>query len=125
LSILGDIYKSDLIIKKPNQINFKSKADTNKLYNLFGKNRCTIAFWVNTNIFPIYMQYYEKSICSSAFDLANVPQLIGFSGTIDNQWVMPKKVLLKSCKEESIQSTNGKMIHMILDHTEKNICEIP
>ena len=45
-------------MSKANQINFKSKADINKLYTIFGKNRYAIAFWLNKCIFPTDLQHY-------------------------------------------------------------------
>lgn len=43
---------------------------------------------------------------------------IGFSGTIDNRWVMPNKITWVPCQEDDIKSTNGKMINMILKSTQ-------
>lgn len=95
----------------------KSNADIEKLYSVFSKNRKAISFWLNKCIFPRDLQQYEESICSSAFDLSDTKNSLGFSGTIDNQWIIPHKIVCKPCGDENIKSTDGKMMHMITTET--------
>ena len=78
-------------------ININSKTGQVNLYNIFKKNRKTIAFYLISCIFPKDLKQYKYNICSSSFDLANVPKSIGFSGTMDNHWILPNTIKLIPC----------------------------
>jgi hypothetical protein len=99
------------------QINLNSKAMTQKLYEQFKKNRRTISFWLIKEVFPRDLKQYNNSICSSAWELADVKSAIGFSGTKDNRWIFSDKLLWKPCESPSIKGTDGKMITLIRDFT--------
>lgn len=89
--------RKKLVIDKANKIHFNSKADRDTLFNIYRKNRMTIAFWLNKCIFPRDLKQYMQNICSSSFDLANVKKSIGFSGTMDNHWILPNKIKFTPC----------------------------
>lgn len=97
LEILNERTRKDLIIDQAKKINLKSHQDQQKLYEVFRKNRKTVAFWLNKCIFPIDLIQYKENICSSSFDLANVEESVGFSGTMDNYWILPDKIKFQPC----------------------------
>ena len=81
------------------------------------KNRKTIAFWLNKFVFPTNLRQYNKSICASAWDLADVPNSVGFSGTKDNHWLYSDKLKWTPCDVPAIKGTDGKMIYLIRNNT--------
>lgn len=105
------------MINKANKINFNSKAHLNNLYGIFRKNRKTVAFYLNKCVFPRDLKQYMKSICSSSFDLADVQESVGFSGTMDNHYILPNKIKFTPCATPSILGTDGKMIYLVTKFT--------
>lgn len=122
--ILDEETQKNMPIIRANQINLNSKADKDRLYKIYRRNRRAIAFWLMKCVFPTDLKQYDHSICSSAFDLANVKKSIGFSGTKDNRFVFPNRLTWKPCQSPSIKGTDGQMINLIIDHTNQ-ICVIP
>jgi hypothetical protein len=110
-------------IDKAFKINIKSQQHRKILYDIFKKNRKTVAFWLIKCVFPIDLVQFKENICSSSFDLADVSESIGFSGTMDNHWILPNKIKYTPCQTPSIKGTDGKMIYLILNYT-KEICAI-
>ena len=94
-----------------------SKVDITKLYQIFKKNRKTVAFYLTNCIFPKDLKQYKHNICSSSFDLADVERSVGFSGTMDNHWVLPSNIKLSPFQTPSIRGTDGKMIHLVTKFT--------
>ena len=123
LEILSEETQENLVTQKANQINMNSKADRIRLFEAYKKNRRTIGFWLTKCVFPINLKQYSKSICSSAFDLADVERSIGFSGTKDNRFVFPEKLSWKPCQTPTIKGTDGQMMQLLIDNT-KEICVI-
>lgn len=37
---------------------------------------------------------------------------VGFSGTMDNHWILPKKIKFSPCETPSIKGTDGKMLYL-------------
>jgi hypothetical protein len=60
---------------------------------------------------------YKNNICSSSFDLADVNESVGFSGTMDNHWLLPDKIKFTPCQTPSIKGTDGKMIDLTIKFT--------
>lgn len=123
IEILDEKSQKQLIINQAKKINIKSKSDQQKLYSLFRKNRKTIAFWLKKCIFPRDLVQYKENICSSSFDLAHVEESIGFSGTMDNHWILPNKIKFTPCQTPNIRGTDGKMIYLVTQFT-REICTI-
>jgi hypothetical protein len=63
------------------------------------------------------LKQFEKAICSSAWDLADVKKSVGFSGTKDNRWLYSNLLTWKPCQTPEIQGTDGKMIQLISKNT--------
>ncbi len=84
-------------MKNATQINYNSKALRDDLYSFYKFNRRAIAFWLNKCVFPTNLRQYKKSICASAWDLADVEKSIGFSGTKDNHWLYSNKLQWRPC----------------------------
>lgn len=72
---------------------------------------------MNKCIFPQDLRQYERSICSSAWDIADVQKSVGFSGTKDNRWLYSDKLYWKPCQTPNIKGTDGKMVYLIKKYT--------
>jgi hypothetical protein len=102
-----------LKLKTAKEIDYQSAAHQEALFDIFKKNRKTIAFWLNNCVFPKDLKEYSHSICSSAWDLAYVKKSVGFSGTKDNRWLYPYFLHWSPSKSTEILATDGKMMHLI------------
>lgn len=60
---------------------------------------------------------YNKSICASAWDLADVTDAVGFSGTKDNHWLYSDKLKWRPCQTPTIKGTDGRMLYLIAKNT--------
>lgn len=90
----------------------------NEIYHLYRRNRRVISFWLNKCVFPSNLKQYTQSITASAWEFADVPYSVGFSGTKDNRWLYPNMLNWKPCDTASIKGTDGKMIHLITKFTQ-------
>lgn len=63
------------------------------------------------------LRQYEKSITSSAWDIAYVKRSIGYSGTKDTRWLFPNYLKWSPSNNDAINGTDGKMIHLMLNNT--------
>ena len=55
--------------------------------------------------------------------MAHVDQSVGFSGTMDNHWILPNRIKFTPCQTPSIKGTDGKMIYLVTNFT-KEACVI-
>ncbi|CAJ1961699.1 unnamed protein product [Cylindrotheca closterium] len=87
-------------------------------------NRCmeVVFFWLNEVVFPVETMQYPQRRISSAWNLADtdhVKQIIGFSGTDDNRFLLPYQVKQIQHADKELCATNGKMIDLVLSCTQK------
>lgn len=83
----------------------------------------TINFFLNSVVFPRETQQYPQRFARSAWHLAsNERALVGFSGTNDNQLLLPLSVTQQEPEDSGLRATNGKMLDRILKST--NGCEV-
>jgi hypothetical protein len=85
-------------LKNVEKINYNSKSHRELLFSVFRKNRKTIAFWLVKCVFLKDLKQFARSICSSAWDLADVKNSVGFSGTKDNRWLYSNMLTWKPCQ---------------------------
>jgi|AntRauTorckE5430_2_1112549.scaffolds.fasta_scaffold00188_12 hypothetical protein len=112
-------------INKIEKIDLTNKSQFDVLYEYFRKNPETINFWLNTIIFPRYLDCYPQRLVATAWHLASNRDncSIGFSGTNDNHLVLPLqlKQYLPWGTDNSIWrnllSTNGKMLDLVIQKT--------
>lgn len=94
-----------------------SPSQIQQLYKVFGKCRSTVVYWLSNCIFPNDLKQYEQSISASSWDISYVENSIGFSGTKDNRWLLPERLKWESSNNDTIHSTDGKMIHLLFNNT--------
>ncbi|KXZ49831.1 hypothetical protein GPECTOR_19g282 [Gonium pectorale] len=90
------------------------------LYGYFRHNMATVDFWLNHCVFPAETCQLPQRLAASAWHLADGGangQVVGFSGTNDNQRLLPLQVHQARLEEPSLRATNGKMLHVILNTT--------
>ena len=76
-----------------------------------------MVYWLNNCVFPKDLKQFEQSISASSWDISYVERSIGFSGTKDNRWLLPERLKWECSQNDSINGTDGKMIHLMLHHT--------
>lgn len=95
-------------------IDLNSNTYLDKLTDCLSHNIDLIYYFLDKLVFPQETDQFHYKISADAHTLAEKPKLIGFSGTDDRKVTMPDQV--KSERITSQQSTNGKMLHIMLRH---------
>ena len=116
-------------VNKIDKVDLTNKSQFDVLYEYFHKNPETVNFWLNTIIFPRYLDHYPQRLVATPWHLAfNKDNCsIGFSGTNDNHLVLPLqlKQYLPWGTDHSVWrnllSTNGKMLDLVIAKT--RICK--
>ena len=76
-------------------INFDNEEACRALENGFSKNRDFINFYLNHIVFPDEGKYYPRRLAASSWNIpapAGCHPTIGFSGTNDNQYILPMNI---------------------------------
>lgn len=87
------------------------------MYTELRRSRAVCFFWLKHCVFPVDLLQHEESITSSLWDIANMPDSLGFSGTKDNHYLFPSYVKYSPIPIPIIQSTDGKMANLLIDNT--------
>jgi hypothetical protein len=113
-----DFVKLDLVEK----LDLGNEEQVGLVFKYFRFNTETIFFWLQHVLFPSETTQYESRIVKTPWHLcghANTSsRTMGFSGTNDNTKLMPLQVHEEVIKSDTLQATNGKMIHLILQNPE-------
>ncbi|KAI8841476.1 hypothetical protein BJ741DRAFT_701608 [Chytriomyces cf. hyalinus JEL632] len=116
--------QSELTEDEADSINMVEKIDlTNSskvelLCRTYSKSTRVISFWLEKCVYPTDTQHYSKRIVSSAWNLASLSHVVGFSGTNDNALLLPSQVDQVPSVDKSLSGTNGMMIERIISKTE-------
>jgi hypothetical protein len=94
-----------------------STAQIEYLYEKYRYNRNAIVYWLVNVVFVKDLRQYASSITSSCWDIAYVRKSIGFSGTKDTRWLFPNYLAWSPSENDTINGTDGKMIHQMLHNT--------
>jgi hypothetical protein len=103
------------------KIDLSNAVQVDILHSQYGKNMCTVNFWLNNCVFPIETVQYPHKIVATPWDLANNPQgqCMGFSGTDDNRLLLPLQVHQHRVEDsQELRATNGMMLACILENPE-------
>ena len=77
----------------------------------------TINFWLSNAVFPTETLQFPCRIAGNVWHLAHNSQgnIVGFSGTNDNQFLLPLQVTQSKLLESpQLQATNGKMLDLLM-----------
>lgn len=95
-------------------VNVNSQTQIDGLFETFRNNPFTVEYWLSFFVFPVEAKYFEKKISASAWDLACALETkevcIGFSGSIDSQYLYPSGV-----KQFEEPGTSGWIIQTLLE----------
>ena len=83
-----------------------------------GKNETLlISFWLEKVVFPNETNQFRQRRVSSAWNLSASKIAIGFSGTDDNQDLLPPSIKQIAQLDDELLATNGRMLDLILTCT--------
>ncbi|KAG2492053.1 hypothetical protein HYH03_009551 [Edaphochlamys debaryana] len=89
------------------------------LHAYFSHNTATVDFWLTYCVLPTETRQFPQRLAASAWHLAGRGGggVVGFSGTNDNHRLLPLQVHKAEPEEPSLAATNGKMLHVIVEHS--------
>ncbi|KAG2494611.1 hypothetical protein HYH03_007376 [Edaphochlamys debaryana] len=89
------------------------------LHAYFAHNTAAVDFWLTYCVLPTETRQFPQRLAASAWHLAGRGGggVVGFSGTNDNHRLLPLQVHKAEPDEPSLAATNGKMLHVILEHS--------
>ncbi|KAG2492072.1 hypothetical protein HYH03_009568 [Edaphochlamys debaryana] len=89
------------------------------LHAYFSHNTAAVGFWLTYCVLPSETRQFPQRLAASAWHLAGrgAGGVVGFSGTNDNHRLLPLQVHKAEPEEPSLAATNGKMLHVILEHS--------
>ncbi|CUG90579.1 Hypothetical protein, putative [Bodo saltans] len=74
------------------EVDIADEKLVSELYRQYRRSIGTIGFWLRDCVFTKECQHLPQVLIASAWDIANVGKVIGFSGTSDNRWILPKPI---------------------------------
>ncbi|KAG2494612.1 hypothetical protein HYH03_007377 [Edaphochlamys debaryana] len=89
------------------------------LHAYFAHNTAAVDFWLTYCVLPTETRQFPQRLAASAWHLAGRGGggVVGFSGTNDNHRLLPLQMHKAEPEEPSLAATNGKMLHVILEHS--------
>ncbi|CAB9504630.1 Protein of unknown function (DUF3645) [Seminavis robusta] len=114
---------SDAHVEKVKKFDSIEKVDPGNRFQLelmhpyLFRSMKVISFWLDTVVFPRETKVFPQSRFSSAWNLVDEGSQMGFSGTDDNQYLLPFFVEQAVQEEPELLATNGLMIDRILTCT--------
>jgi hypothetical protein len=83
------------------------------LYKYFSHNTEAICLWLNSFVFPKEMKVFSEKLIASAWDVARTDNAVGFSGTDDNELLLPTNLRMNRIDNCDLKATKGKMIDLV------------
>jgi len=102
------------VIDAVEKLDLSNELQLNLLHKYYRFNMETINFWLNHCVFPIETKQYPQKLVGNAWHLADNKDgcVHGFSGTNDNQRLLPLQVSQAQVPE--LAGTNGEMLDLLL-----------
>jgi hypothetical protein len=107
--------KFDHILK----VDVNNKLQLDLIHEKLGRCMEAISFWTSHFVYRTETSQFPSKRATSAWNLSDSGQAIGFSGTDDNRHLLPRSICQIDPAEEELRATNGCMIRRILDCTLK------
>ena len=98
------------------KLDLTNELQFDMLFTVYRYNMAAVNFWLNSCVLPRETMQFPSRLVSNAFNLTDNPsgKVIGFSGTKDNNLLLPLHVQhLKSPYKET-EATDGKMLELVL-----------
>ena len=118
---LSDMCKADRTkLDRVAKLDLGNEEQVGLMIKYFRLNTETIFFWLENILFPAETSQFEFHIVKSPWHLCDHAnersRTMGFSGTNDNNKLMPLQVHEEVIETTDLQATNGKMIDLILQN---------
>jgi hypothetical protein len=107
----GDLPKFD----DPNKIDVNNAVQFDLVYENLRYCMETICFWTNSFVYPKDTSQFLSKRATSAWNVSDPGNSVGFSGTDDNRFLLPLSIAHISPDEDHLQATNGEMVRRVLD----------
>jgi hypothetical protein len=78
-----------------------------------------VSFWMNNFVFPDSTYQFPSRRVTSAWNLVDSGEAIGFSGTDDIRFLLPLHIKQVPPSDPTLRSTNGEMIDRVIQCTER------
>lgn len=98
------------------KVDVDNKPLLKLIHQRLGRCMEPIFFWSNTFVYPVDTDQFPSKRATSAWNLCDA-KTVGFSGTDDNRYSLPRPMTQLTQDEEQLRATNGEMIRMVLDCT--------
>lgn len=104
------------------KLDLSNEMQVNLLHKYYKFNMETVNFWLNHCVFPIETKQYPKKLVGNAWHLVDNKDgcVHGFSGTNDNQRLLPLQV--KQSQVPELVGTNGAMLDLLLQSDNRGEC---
>jgi hypothetical protein len=99
------------------KVDPSNAVQVQRLYSAFSHNTAVINYWLRFVVYPGETNQYPHRLVANSWHLAEGGRVVGFSGTNDNHRLLPLQMHQAQLDEPLLQATNGKMVHVILNHT--------
>lgn len=110
-----DLQKFDSFLK----VDVNNRLQFELVYSKLRLCMDVIFFWLNNHVFPTETFQFLENLASNAWNLVDSGPVMGFSGTDDNRFLLPRFVEQVVPEEASLRATKGEMIDKILKSTKK------
>ena len=99
------------------KLDLSNKSQLKMLVDTFGHNMGAINYWLNACVLKQQTMQFPKRLVTNAWNLTDNAHgaVIGFSGTQDNNLLLPLHVHQDSGADPVLRGTDGKMLKLILD----------
>ncbi|CUG26577.1 Hypothetical protein, putative [Bodo saltans] len=109
----------------PHEVSFPADGDVDlnnvamvtELYPILHDTIPVIGFWVRFCVLEQECKHFPSMLMGSAWDIANVPRAVGFSGTSDAQCLLPESIRFEDHPSDAISGATGQMIRLVTKHT--------
>ena len=103
-------------------IGKSEKLDPNELqmevlFATFRFSMACINYFLNKCVFPFDTAQYPSRLCKSAWDIPSKGSTVGFSGTKDNHYCLPRSVYQNEPEDVSLNGTDGQMLYLVMTQT--------
>jgi hypothetical protein len=97
------------------KVDVSNQVLLDTMYPFLYRTMEVVGFWLNNFVFCKETYQFPSKRATSAWHLVSpTSDVIGFSGTDDNRFLLPLSVQQITPEEETIRGTNGEMIELIL-----------
>ena len=101
------------------KIDLSNNTQVSLLVKYYQYNTATINFWLESVVLPVETMQFPSRLEATTWDIAtnSSKKVAGFSGTNDNQILLPSSLRWIDSNNRELKATDGKMIHLIYNNS--------